>query len=149
MFRKFRETDKNEYLTMTHIFHTSDAVLAPIDTAAYERTFSACLTSPYIDGYIFEDGGAVSGYATVAHSYSTEIGNECLWIEELFVKPDFRKRGIAGAFLRFLKEQYPSSVKRIRLEVEEENEGAVALYIKNGYKWILYKQMFADIDKED
>ena len=49
---------------------------------------------------------------------------------------------IGGAFLDFVKKRY--STNRFRLEVEEENHRAVALYRKHGFEFLSYRQMICD-----
>ena len=46
---------------------------------------------------------------------------------------------MGSAFFRLIEEKYPDSI--FRLEVEEENEGAVKLYRKNGYTVLPYMEM--------
>ena len=81
-----------------------------------------------------------AGYAQIARTYSQEAGGPVVWIEELYVKPGYRGRGIGNAFFDLLEKTYPDAA-RFRLEVEEENEGAVRLYERRGYRFIPYRQM--------
>ena len=146
MIRKMTSADKEFYLKFTDDFHHSDAVLAPIDTACYERTFqNAVSDSPYVEGFVFERDGKVIGHSIIAFSFSTEVGGECLWVEEIYVLPEYRGLGTGKEFFAFLKETYKNKVRRLRLEVEEENEGAVRLYKSLGFKFLAYDQMIYDI----
>lgn len=145
MIREMTPDDREYYLKFTDDFHHSDAVLAPIDTACYERTFKNVISnSPYVKGFVFEKDGTVAGHSIIAFSFSTEVGGECLWIEEIYILPDFRGRGIGHEFFSYLSENYRDKMRRFRLEVEEENEGAVRLYKSLGFKWLDYKQMVLD-----
>ena len=96
---------------------------------------------PYIEGYIFEENDRILGYSMVAKSYSTEYGGICVWVEDLYMKEEARGLGIGTAFFRFLDEKYKDQAVRFRLEVEEENERAVAVYKKAGYHPLPYMQM--------
>ena len=75
----------------------------------------------------------------LAKSYSTEFGRECIWIEDVYIKPEFRGMGIAGGFLSFVHQKYSGAI--FRLEVEEDNEGAVRLYKSYGYDFLPYAEM--------
>ena len=86
-----------------------------------------------------EDGGQVQGYAMVAKSYSTEFGKPCIWIEDLYVKESFRGSGLGSQVLQYIVQQYPGSI--FRLEVEEENARAIAVYKKNGFEILPYMEM--------
>lgn len=130
---------------MTDIFHHSDAVLHPIDVHNYNNTFSAAISdSPFVDGFILEKDSLICGYAIVSLQFSTEVGGLCAWIEELYVSDAFRGQGFGSEFLSHIKNFYSGKVKRIRLEVEEENIGAVKLYKKFGYIFLPYEQMIND-----
>lgn len=145
MIRKMLPADEAAYLEMTDIFHNSDAVLHPIDKDNYRSTFAAALAcDTYVDGFIIENESCVCGYAIVSLQYATEVGGLCAWIEELYVSPSERGKGLGNEFLRFIKKFYSGKVKRFRLEVEEENAGAVRLYKKHGFCFLPYRQMIND-----
>jgi GNAT superfamily N-acetyltransferase len=46
--------------------------------------------------------GVPAGFALFFHSFSTFLGRRGLWLEDLFVLPEFRRRGAAQALLRAL-----------------------------------------------
>jgi len=66
------------------------------------------------------------------------------WIEEVYVREAFRSKGIGREFFAYLDKVKGSAVTRMRLEVEEDNTRAVALYKKLGYKPLEYAQMIKD-----
>lgn len=88
---------------------------------------------------MFEENGQIQGYAMAAKSFSTEFGRPCIWVEDLYIKEDFRGTGIGSLFLEFIEKKYPEAV--LRLEVEEENGRAVKVYEKNGFNVLPYMEM--------
>ena len=78
----------------------------------------------------------------VAKSFSTEFGKRCIWIEDLYVKEGYRRSGIGQALLDFVFDRYTDCI--FRLEVEEENERAIALYKKCGFSVLPYMEMKLD-----
>ena len=117
---------------------------AAVSTNGSEEIFSAdidnCIgNSPYLEGYVFEESGALQGYAMVAKSFSTEFGKPCVWIEDIYVKDAHRGAGIGSRFLKFIASKYPNAI--LRIEVEAENERAVNLYQKCGFEVIPYMEM--------
>ena len=71
-----------------------------------------------------------------------EIGRFAKFI---FVCPmAFLAKGIGREFFAYLDKVKGSAVTRMRLEVEEDNTRAVALYKKLGYKPLEYAQMIKD-----
>jgi ribosomal protein S18 acetylase RimI-like enzyme len=75
----------------------------------------------------------------LAKSYSTEFGKRCIWIEDLYLLPDYRGLGIGSAFFAFVEERYPNCL--LRLEVEEDNERARHVYDKCGFDVLPYMEM--------
>ena len=135
-----REEDRNQVVELMREFYTSPAVLSNGSDEIFEADFNACISdSPYLEGYVFEDADKIQGYAMVAKSFSTEFGKPCIWIEDLYIKEEYRGIGLGSLFLKFIEDKYPNSV--YRLEVEEENERAVNVYKKCGYEFIPYMEM--------
>ncbi len=145
MIRPINASDKAFYLNMAEAFYQSDAVLSPVPKVHLEETFSLLLTeNPYAEGYILEQNGKACGYALLAKTWSQEAGGLTIWIEEIYVLPETRGLGLGKEFFAFLEKKYENTVKRFRLEVEDENEGAVRLYKGLGFEFFAYKQMKKD-----
>lgn len=129
-----------EVLKMMREFYSSAAVYTNGSEEIFSADVKACISdSPYIEGYVFEDGGVIMGYAMLAKSFSTEFGRECIWVEDIYIKTEYRNTGIGTAFFDLVKEKYKGCI--IRLEVEPENEAAVALYKKSGFDVLPYMEM--------
>lgn len=138
--RAMEENDRSRVLDMMRVFYSSDAVWSNGSEEIFEADINTCISgSPYLEGYIFESPEDIQGYAMVAKSFSTEFGKPCIWIEDLYVKKEFRGCGIGSLFLNFIERKYPNSI--FRLEVEEENHRAVNVYQKCGYTEIPYMEM--------
>jgi ribosomal protein S18 acetylase RimI-like enzyme len=75
----------------------------------------------------------------IAKSFSTEFGRPCVWIEDLYLQPEYRGQGVGSRFFELLEERYPGTI--LRLEVEEENHRAVTVYRKNGFEELPYMEM--------
>jgi GNAT superfamily N-acetyltransferase len=145
MIRKLTPADRDVYLQFTEAFYASDAVMTPVPRAFRERTFDMLMqTDTYASGYLFEWDGRPVGYALTAKTYSQEAGGMVVWIEELFILPDCRSRGLGSAFFTYLMEVAEPDAARFRLEVEQENEGAVRLYHRRGFQRLPYDSMVVD-----
>lgn len=137
---KMEQSHKEETLKMMEIFYSSPAVFTNGSTEIFEADINAAAgESPYLEGYIFKEESKVLGYAMLAKSFSTEFGKECIWIEDIYLKPEARGKGIGKKFFEFLDKTYPKHLKR--LEVEEENETAYNLYKKCGFDVLPYVEM--------
>lgn len=138
--RIMEERDRYEVLEMMRVFYASPAVLSNGSEEIFKADFDNCVSdNPFIEGYIFEGEVGILGYAMIAKSFSTEFGKPCIWIEDLYIKDNFRGIGIGSRFFEYIEKKYPNSL--FRLEVEEENETAVHVYKKCGYEVLPYMEM--------
>ncbi len=146
--RPMAERDRGEVLRMMRTFYDSPAVLHTSSNAVLEKDFEDCVGDcPFLQGFILEVNGETAGYAMAAVSYTTEYGGICIWLEDLYIRPEFQHKGLAGEFFRFLEIQFPHAV-RFKLEVEPENETAVSCYRKNGYDISQYFLMTKETVKD-
>ena len=95
---------------MMEVFYASPAVLSNGSAAIFSSDFEACINdNPYLEGYMFEENGQIQGYAMAAKSFSTEFGRPCIWVEDLYIKEDFRGTGIGSLFLEFIEKNITSN----------------------------------------
>lgn len=133
-------SEYKEVLEMMKVFYASDAVFTNGSEEIFKCDIETCLNnSPYLEGYIFQQNTEITGYGMIAKSFSTEFGQPCIWIEDLYIKPNFRGLGIGKQFIEFVEKKYSNCL--LRLEVEPENIKAVRLYKKCGFKNLPYFEM--------
>lgn len=137
---KMTKEHKAEVFEMMNIFYHSAAVFTDGSDEIYRNDIENCINdSPYLEGWVFEENGEIIGYGMIAKSFSTEFGKPCIWIEDIYLKENYRDRGLGSAFISFIREAFPKAV--LRLEVESENERAVHVYRKNGFTVLPYMEM--------
>lgn len=140
MIRELTAADKAAVIDMMRIFYASAAVYTNGSEEIFENDVENCINeNPYLEGYVFAENGVLLGYAMVAKSFSTEFGKPCMWIEDIYLKPECRGQGVGMQFMDYMKEKYPDTLQR--LEVEEENETALKLYRKAGFTQLPYMEM--------
>lgn len=145
MIRKFTAQDKDFYIGCSKEFYSSSAVDHNVDAANFETTFAMLMEdSPLITGFILESDGQRAGYFLASYAYSNEVGGTVMWLEELFILPQFRSKGLASSLFGYVKVNYGDKVKRFRLEVTKSNARAVRLYERMGFKELQYLQMHID-----
>ena len=138
--RAIKPTDKPQIKAMMHDFYSSDAVFTNGSDEIFEADLEACLSqSPFLSGFCFTVDGTVAGYAMTAHSFSTEFGKPCVWIEDIYIKPEYRGMGIGTEFFSLLFERHPNSL--FRLEAEHENASALELYRRLGFDTLPYIEL--------
>ena len=138
--RQMNKDDKCSVIEMMITFYSSPAVLSNGSEEIFLNDVENCVNdNPYLEGYIIECNENIQGYAMVAKSFSTEFGKICIWIEDIYIKENYRGLGIATEFFRLLEEKYYDCI--FRLEAEEGNERAIRVYRKNGFEVLPYLEM--------
>ena len=134
------EAHRDEVLSMMRVFYTSPAVATNGSEEIFNADITACTSdSPYLSGFVFETDGILAGYSMIAKSFATEFGVPCIWIEDIYLKPEYRNQGIASRYFTYLEEKFPGCL--FRLEGEDDNLPAVHTYRKNGFTDWPYKEM--------
>lgn len=140
MIRPMEERDRRSVIDMMTEFYSSPAVYTDGSPEIFEADVTACVGDcPFLEGYILEENGHLQGYAMVAKSFSTEFGKRCIWIEDVYVKEEYRGLGLGSHFLAFIEGKYLDAI--LRLEVEEDNECALHVYKKRGFDVLPYMEM--------
>lgn len=139
MYRKIGPDDREIYIQLSKEFYSSDAVLHAIPDKNFEKTFELLMNgTPYADCYIFEHEGETAGYALLAKTWSTEAGGNVIWLDEIYIRGKFRGKGIGTEFFAYLDSI--ADTARLRLEAEPDNEAAIRLYKRMGFRELPYVQ---------
>ena len=138
--RKMQLEDKKEILTMMEEFYSSNAVATNGSNEIFETDFENCINDyQYLEGFVFCQKKKILGYAMIAKSFSTEFAKRCIYLEDLFIKKEFRGQGIITEFLRYLENIYVNSI--FKLEVDKCNINAIEVYKKRGFIPLSYIEM--------
>ncbi len=87
--------------------------------------------SPYGVVYLMGPARAPIGYLTLTFSWSLEFGGMIATIDEFFVRPAIRGRGLGTeALMSLCKTIATADVKAMFLEVDEADEKTIRLYSK-------------------
>ena len=147
IIRKMNPKDADEVFKMMREFYDSPAVFHTSSDSVLKKDIEDCIgENPFVEGFVFEEQGELLGYAMTAPSYTTEYGGVCIWVEDLFIKPDHRHKGLGSLFFSYLEQQYPHAV-RFKLEVEQENKHAIDAYLKKGYDFSPYFEMTKEMTR--
>lgn len=134
----------DKVLEMSKVFYTSDALdhEVPMDIIS-ENIQKAVGADDILTGFVFCEGDEIVGFSYVTCYYETEVGGVCAQILDLYIDEKYRGRGFATQYFNYVFEKY-SHAKRFRLEVVKDNEKAVNVYKRMGFKEISYGQMAID-----
>ena len=107
----------------------------PDAVEATEATLAAALfgTPPAAEAVIAEDDTGPLGFALFFHNFSTWKGRRGLYLEDLYVTPDARGRGVGTALLRHLAAlAVDRGCARFEWAVLDWNADAIAFYRQMG-----------------
>jgi GNAT superfamily N-acetyltransferase len=103
--------------------------------AATEDGLAAALFGPsqrvFCD--LAEADGAVAGFALWFYSFSTFVGRHGIYLEDLFVRPEFRGKGLGKALIGSLARRcVAENLGRFEWSVLDWNEPAIQFYRAQG-----------------
>lgn len=101
----------------------------------------APLSRRFLDGsphgaiYTIGPGRAPVGYVVITFGWSIEFGGLDGFVDEIYIRPTVRGRGIATEVLLTLPQALAQAgMRALHLEVDRDNPSAQKLYAKTGFK---------------
>jgi len=120
-----------EFEELTHLVTATETDLAAALFGPHARSEAVVAVAGEDD----PAAGEVVAFALFFHNYSTFLGRAGLYLEDLFVRPSHRRRGIARALLRRLAAlAVERGCGRFEWSVLDWNAGAIAFYEGLGAK---------------
>jgi GNAT superfamily N-acetyltransferase len=84
---------------------------------------------PYAEAIVAELGDLSIGFALFFHNYSTFLTQPGLYLEDIFVRPDYRRQGVGKALLAAVaKIAVDRGCGRLEWSVLEWNQNAIEFY---------------------
>jgi GNAT superfamily N-acetyltransferase len=102
---------------------------------ATEDSVAAALfgTSPRVFCDVAESDGAVVGFALWFYTFSTFVGRHGIFLEDLFVRPEYRGQGLGKALIRHVARRcVDEDLGRFEWSVLDWNEPAIQFYRSQG-----------------
>jgi len=127
--------------------------LPPPDADAESRLIRDMFSSPpRIQAFLGECDGVAAGYAFVFETYSSFLALPTLYLEDLFVLPEFRGKKLGYAlFAAMVAEAHHRGCGRMEWSVLKWNQLAIDFYEKLGAKelkeWSVYRLVRADMEQ--
>ncbi len=97
--------------------------------------------------YVAETGGAVVGQVMITYEWSDWRNGNLWWLQSVYVKPEFRRRGIFRALFQRLSELAcaQKDVCGLRLYMHSENHAARLCYRQLGMQRTKYEVLELDL----
>ncbi len=107
----------------------------PLSAAGKRALKDLCAGTPHGIGYLIEAGGLPTGYLIVGLGFSIEYGGIDGFLDEFYVEPSYRGRGMGTSALQELgKIAKQLKIKALHLEAMPQNDRAARLYRRLGYR---------------
>jgi len=102
----------------------------PLDREWAAASFAALLADPALGGvWLAEAEGLPAGYVVLTVRFSMESGGRDGFVDDLYVRPAFRRRSVARELLAALfADCRRRNLLALHVEVGDENDAARALY---------------------
>lgn len=129
-FRLATDSDLPALLDLEAEFYAHEGY--PFDRASNERSLRRLAHDPSL-GRLFIVGQG-DGYMVVTFGFSIEFGGRDAFIDELYIAPHARGRGLGTEAIRIAEAAcVAADVATLHLEVEHENARARTLYERQGF----------------
>ena len=126
---------KEELVTMMQALYAEDKSDFPVDQSRFGINVECLVANPSQGRIVlFRQGELLCGYALLIPYWSNEFGGTLLFVDEMFVIPEVRNRGIGRSFFKFLDQTRPFEAVALALEVSPGNAGALRLYESIGFR---------------
>ncbi|MDH6242496.1 GNAT family N-acetyltransferase [Mycobacterium sp. OTB74] len=151
--RRVRPGDEVEITAMIHelaAFEKAADECTVTETQIRTALFGADGTAPVVFGHLVEIDDRTAAFALWFLNFSTWDGVSGIYLEDLFVRPEFRRRGLARTLLSILaRECVDNGYSRLQWAVLNWNVNAIALYDEVGGKpqteWTTYRVSGAEL----
>ncbi len=134
VFRFAGDGDIETLLGMMRELYQQDGLA--FDESAARRALQGIIHKPdWGCVFLICDGEEIAGYAALTFSYSLEFHGRDAFLDELYLREEYRGKGIGAYTLEFLSAVCAESgVRALHLEVERHNTNAQRVYRKAGFE---------------
>jgi GNAT superfamily N-acetyltransferase len=149
--RKAEPPDADTLLQLIHALAEYEK-LPPPDRAAEKRLMNDIFsTPPRLQAFLGECEGKAVGYALVFETYSSFLALPTLYLEDLFVMPEYRSRQVgAHLFKAMVREAHSRGCGRMEWAVLDWNRLALDFYERMGARqmkeWQLFRLVRSDME---
>ena len=124
----------DKLVTLVEAFH-AEAGIASTDEQRRAGLAPLLEGIPHGAAYLIGPPRAPIGYVVICFGWSVEFGGLDAMIDEIYVRPGVRGRGIATEAMIALPRALASGgLRAVHLEVDRENAAALKLYARAGFK---------------
>lgn len=118
---------------MGRFYRETGTAMAPGEA---RRAFAELVADPGLGRvWVLEADAAPAGYLVLTLGFSLQHGGRDAFVDDLYVLPEHRDRGLGGAALERARETCEAlGVRALHLVVAPDNPRARALYLRSGFE---------------
>ena len=133
-FRLAAESDTVTLLNFMRAYYAFDG--HGFDVQKSRAALTTLLRDPNLGrAWLILDGEAPIGYVVIAFSYSLEWLGRDAFVDEFYLRQDYRGRGWGRKTMAFVEDAARAlNVRALHLEVVRQNAAALQVYRKLGFK---------------
>ncbi len=103
-----------------------------------------------VEALIAEQQGKPAGYALFFHNFSSFLGRACIFVEDIYVKPELRGSGLGKQLFAFIAQvAVERGCDRLEWLCLDWNKPSIAFYTKLGAEplsdWTMYRLKGKDL----
>jgi len=133
-FTHYAESDFNDLREMIFGLYEEDSYGLPMTEEKIIKTSSQSICHPEkVQIYMIRGGEASIGYGILVFSWSNEYGGDIIYIDELYIKKEYRNRKAGSRFIRYILESNKNAVQ-FALETTPANKDALRFYKSLGFE---------------
>jgi ribosomal protein S18 acetylase RimI-like enzyme len=133
VFERANDADVHTLLGMARAFHLEDG--HPLNAAGEAAIVRVAAGEPLAPTWIARNGQRAVGYVIITLGYSIEYGGRDGFIDDLYLIPEVRGKGLGRKLLYFaLSQAAQLGIGTLHLEVENSNGKATCLYRSVGFE---------------
>lgn len=142
--RQARPTDANAIYDMIYELAVYEKAPEEVVTTVDEIKTTLFGADSKTEALICEIDGKVAGYAVFFTSYSTWLGRNGIYMEDLYISPDYRGVGAGKALLKYIAQcAVQRKCGRLEWSVLDWNKPAIDFYLSIGAlpqsEWVRYR----------
>ena len=142
--RQARPTDANAIYDMIYELAVYEKAPEEVVTTPDEIKATLFGADSKTEALICEIDGNVAGYAVFFTSYSTWLGRNGIYMEDLYVSPEYRGKGAGRALLKHIAQlAVKRQCGRLEWSVLDWNQPAIDFYLSIGAlpqsEWVRYR----------
>lgn len=133
-FKRYTEENKSDVLEMMTSFNKIDGY--DFDLTIGEKNLLDFTSNEMLGKlYLIRSQESTIGYIVLCFGFSFEYKGRDAFIDEFYLKEEFRNRGIGKLTMDFIEsESKKLDINAVHLEVQTHNKNANRLYLNKGYK---------------